>query len=94
MSAPDGDDLDLNFAKEIGKDSEEPAFKFESVSEKMMVNQRRRLSCFTEIAVEDCHSPQSIRTITSETDSNSNKSYSDEEQEKHHDIEAILDDSF
>lgn len=87
---PDGDDLDLNFPKEIGIDIEEPAkcpgLPKESLS---AIGQVSRLSCFTAVATEEC----SARHTASETDSTSNKSLI-ESKDSDLDIDAILDESF
>lgn len=87
---PDGDDLDLNFPKEIGMDVEEPT-KFLGLAKEALsaIGQVSRLTCFTAVATEEC----SARHNSSETDSASNKSLI-ESKDSDLDIDAILDESF
>lgn len=92
---PDGDDLDLNFLKEIGMEADEPSPKFpETVKEVLSATgQRQRLSCFMAVATEECSS--STRHVASETDATSNKSVlSEGDKFAEFDIDAMLEESF
>lgn len=90
---PDGDDLDLNFLKEIGMEDEEPTFKMSHPVKEVLsaLGQRQRLSCFMAVATEECTSP--ARNVASETDATSNKSVLSEKFAEL-DMDAILEDSF
>jgi hypothetical protein len=89
---PDGDDLDLNFNKEIGIEVEEPVFKAFVPKEALsIIGQASRLGCFTAVAIEEC----TVRHASSETDSTSNKSMLNQSKDSADlDIDAILDESF
>lgn len=92
---PDGDDLDLNFLKEIGMEDEEPVPKMpETVKEALSASgQRQRLNCFMAIATEECAS--ATRHVASETDATSNKSVlSEQEKFAEFDMDGILEESF
>jgi hypothetical protein len=89
---PDGDDMDLNFNKEIGIEVEDPVFKTFLPKEALsLCGQVLRLGCFTAVATEECI----VRNASSETDSTSNKSLMNQSKDSDDlDIDAILDESF
>lgn len=90
-SMPDGDDLDLNFQKEIAIEIEEP-FKAPALLKESLsaIGTVPRLSCFTAVATEDCP----VRHAASETDSTSSNKSLNESKDSDLDIDAILDESF
>lgn len=52
---PDGDDLDLNFSKEMGIEEESEPFATKFPKETLSsIGQTSRLACFTMIATEEC----------------------------------------
>jgi hypothetical protein len=53
---PDGDELDLNFSKEMGIEEESGLFTAKFPQETLSsIGQTKRLACFTAVATEECH---------------------------------------